>query len=473
VAVRVRRDIWSLESEQGWHPITRAYALAVARMRARDPSDPTSWAYQAQVHGMPDGGQPDVFRGQCQHFCWFFLPWHRNYLYWFEQIALAAILAHPEVDDATKETWALPYWNYGAGGERASLPQAFLDAELVDAPGTPNPLLDPTRTINDGSELNDKDVDASQALAEPLFSQPWPTSGGFGGAATGFNHTNQDPNRLAGMLEQTPHGSVHTAVGGNMNRFSTAALDPIFWLHHANIDRLWVVWLGMADVLHENPDPTSSWGTTSSRFHAADGSPASGSAAGALDTVADLGYEYEDTSVPAPLVRRRRRLVPSEPPPDHPAELIGATDEPLALRGGTESVGMTLSEPKGPARRRGAAEPERVYLTVEGIEGEAPHDLTYAVYLALPDDVEPDGESDEHYVGNLSFFGLEQSRQVDTDPAGHALTRSFDITTLVAELREADRWDPESVSVTFAPLQHRDLADTAPVTVGRVGIYVQ
>ena len=29
-----------------------------------------------------------------------------------------------------------------------------------------------------------------------------------------------------------------------MGGFDTAGLDPIFWLHHANIDRLWDVWLG-------------------------------------------------------------------------------------------------------------------------------------------------------------------------------------------------------------------------------------
>ena len=76
-------------------------------------------------------------------------------------------------------------------------------------------------------------------------------------------------------------------------------------------------------------------------------------------------------------------------------------------------------------------------------------------------------------MGNLSFFGVEQSRQVDTDPAGHGLARSYDITTLVGELREAHLWDPAHVSVTFAPLHHGEPADTAPVTIGRVGIYAQ
>ena len=36
-------------------------------------------------------------------------------------------------------------------------------------------------------------------------------------------------------------------VGGWMSAFATAAQDPIFWLHHANIDRLWEAWLALGD----------------------------------------------------------------------------------------------------------------------------------------------------------------------------------------------------------------------------------
>ena len=43
---------------------------------------------------------------------------------------------------------------------------------------------------------------------------------------------------------------VHVLVGGSdanqnpglMSDPDLAGLDPIFWLHHANIDRLWEVW---------------------------------------------------------------------------------------------------------------------------------------------------------------------------------------------------------------------------------------
>jgi hypothetical protein len=38
------------------------------------------------------------------------------------------------------------------------------------------------------------------------------------------------------------HGAVHVRVGGDMSSVPTAGYDPIFYLHHANIDRLWAQW---------------------------------------------------------------------------------------------------------------------------------------------------------------------------------------------------------------------------------------
>ena len=49
-----------------------------------------------------------------EHFTWFFLPWHRMYLEWFERIIRSAIAGLADIDDETKRTWALPYWNYSS-----------------------------------------------------------------------------------------------------------------------------------------------------------------------------------------------------------------------------------------------------------------------------------------------------------------------------------------------------------------------
>ena len=51
----------------------------------------------------------------------------------------------------------------------------------------------------------------------------------------------QQFNRFSARIEDI-HGAVHVWVGGTMGRIDWAAYDPIFWAHHANIDRLWARW---------------------------------------------------------------------------------------------------------------------------------------------------------------------------------------------------------------------------------------
>jgi tyrosinase len=41
------------------------------------------------------------------------------------------------------------------------------------------------------------------------------------------------------------HNRVHAWVGGSMNNVGSSPNDPVFWLHHANVDRLWAIWQRM------------------------------------------------------------------------------------------------------------------------------------------------------------------------------------------------------------------------------------
>jgi len=82
-----------------------------------------------------------------------------------------------------------------------------------------------------------------------------------------------------------------------MSKFWTAALDPIFWLHHANIDRLWEVWRNR-DPSHQTPNDNT-WRSQNFDFHDSTGQIASLTVVQVLDTTAvPLRYQYEDITDP-------------------------------------------------------------------------------------------------------------------------------------------------------------------------------
>lgn len=48
--------------------------------------------------------------------------------------------------------------------------------------------------------------------------------------------------RMARRLEGVPHNNVHNAIGGHMRSPALANFDPVFYLHHRNVDRIWYEW---------------------------------------------------------------------------------------------------------------------------------------------------------------------------------------------------------------------------------------
>ena len=293
-STHVRREVNSLAPGD---TTLDAYAHAVGVMQARHASDPTSWTFQAAIHGTLVN-HPRAGQNQCQHATWFFVSWHRMFVYYFERIVRAAVVAGGGSAD-----WALPYWNYELGGAGAAIPPAF---RTPTRGGHSNPLFVSQRApgINAGHALPPQVTTSSQALSRPSFRG----RAEFGGGRTPvlFQHFNGP----TGQLENLPHNAVHGQVGGAsgwMNDPDQAAQDPIFWLHHTNIDRLWAVWVRSG---HANPtDPT--WLNHAFSFFDEHGQQVSHRAADALDTIGDLHYTYDQfvnqPQPPTPSRARRRR----------------------------------------------------------------------------------------------------------------------------------------------------------------------
>jgi tyrosinase len=511
-----RRDVWELSEEDPWHPTIEWYARAITAMQDRDGtdfSDPTSWRYLANIHGvdreeLPRSSWPQgATWNECQHNSWFFLPWHRIYLHYFEQVVRQTIADLGGPDD-----WALPYWDYSDPDREnvRRLPPAFREPQMPS--GDPNPLrVSQRRTtpfdINQGGELPPFVVDTGDAMAMKFFSRlridvdPRPEeislATGFGGPRTGWNHAEGRP----GVLEVAPHGFVHGGVGGTeplglMSLFETAARDPIFWLHHANIDRLWEAWLALGDP--SNPDSLefrNPHGRSGERWLNMWFKVGGGASAvilrvrEVLDTTQPpLSYRYSNISLPAPAPAvlaasadtesrfSEEEPVPQQGPEDTFPELVGASEDRVPLAAAPTEVDVDVGAPTGPALMAEGdegAQPRRVYLKVENVSGKTPAAAGYLVYVNLPPGADPTTDPatyEDRRVGQVTMFGVREASEGNEEHSGSGLTFSFDITGLVQRLQEAGEWDPQRLRVTFTPVL-AGAEQGGDVSVGRVSLF--
>lgn len=497
--VRVRRDVWKLpagDTTLEW------YGKAIGAMKQRQLNDPTSWRYQAAIHDyfrasdplatpgdvLPTANEQRLYWSQCQHGSWYFLPWHRMYLHYFEKIVASVIASLNGPAD-----WALPYWNYSdtTNANARRIPPAFRSPQLPG--GGMNHLFVANRSAasnSGGIVASPPFVALAAALNDSTFSgQSTGGNPGFGGPQTNLSHSGG----VIGRLEQTPHGSMHVAVGGPggwMSGFNTAGLDPLFWLHHANIDRLWVVWR-KRNAQHLNPTQAA-WRNRTFRFHDATGAAVTLTPGQVVDTtVAPLRYRYEVESDPlaaapgpvfgAAAAGTRGATMPRRVNP----EMVGATQRPIELTGQAETARMAVRAPSGPgfAAARSAGTPQQVYLNIENITGEG-EPTSYAVYLNVPNGDDPE-QHPELFAGILPMFGVAEASRPARGHSGSGLQYSLEVGDVVRTLQDADAWDPQDIRITFVPALPGEAADeegtpfaasarraaASPIQVGRVSLY--
>jgi hypothetical protein len=197
------------DSTYNWTRLGKAYAA----MRALPSSDPRSLAAQQNMHAWYCAtcpGNPNDIHGH-----WTFFAWHRAFLYFHERI-LGSL-----VNDMTLR---LPYWDWENPSRQLSPTEYYVGA-----------LNDTTRELGAGQSVN---RDVPGGIGSYDFSQI-PAQVGLSFADFGGDATS------AGTVEVQEHGFVNMSIGGsngNMGSLELAAGDPIFYAHHANIDRLWYSW---------------------------------------------------------------------------------------------------------------------------------------------------------------------------------------------------------------------------------------
>jgi tyrosinase len=397
----VRRDVGGMSATD---PILVSYGKAIQAMQALPTTNPLSWVYQGAIHGTTLTNNLTSWN-MCQHGNYFFWSWHRMYLYWFERII------RKMADDSC---WALPYWNYTLATER-TLPAPFQD--------TTSPLYFANRGAgwNTGTaSFPSGDVQYSAALTLANF-----TSG-------------------SASIEQSPHNNVHVDIGGAMGDILTAAQDPIFFVHHSNIDRLWDIWLAQSPGASD-PLGDATWKTTKFTFFDENGNQVQMTGCDILRAQEQLGYSYEGE--PAQINEFCLKLprfpwVFVEEPflelPIPPVKLTGvAVSFPISLAKLKERIAPILEDKN-----------KTIFLQLDQVVAENPPGVVWDVFVGLPANAAPNTES-PFFVGTVALFG-PGIRSEARAMAGMDMSAHF-IYPINRAIEAALRANEVTAQVTFVP----------------------
>lgn len=407
----VRRNAFTMANND---PILVGYRKAITAMRALPTENPCSWSYQAAIHGTTV--TPVLMAwNTCHTNSRFFWSWHRMYLYWFERI----VRKYSGMYD-----WALPFWDWANPLER-QLPPAFRIAgsALYDASRDP--------AINDGTGTISTAFGTAVTNAYTLLD--------FFNAQSAING---------------PHGGVHGAVGGfnggNMCCVVTAAQDPIFWLHHSNVDRQWNVWLAQGGG-RSSPVGDADWRNTTFTFFDECCQEVKMKGCDVLRAAQQLSYKYECEPpqveqycpriwIPRPpelveIARFRRPFVLSQ----------RVVSQPLGVVASNKAWRSRISET---LRTSG----QTAVLKVTGVEAKEHPGASWEVYVG-PAGLNPNPAS-PYFVGIMGLFGAGiQTRRDHYQPAEFA----FPINKALWGASDASKLQVIFVPVSGVEVQGRSL----------------
>ncbi|MCI0668764.1 MAG: tyrosinase family protein [Methylococcaceae bacterium] len=364
-----------------------------------------SWLYWANSHGTPNP-IPPALQGvwnKCHHGTRHFFSWHRAYVFFFESL----------IREITQtDAFALPYWDWYRS---ASIPTAFARRSVG---GRSNELFHRQRAYVRRTLLRG-------ALQQGSFDAFQPS------------------------LEGNPHGTVHVMVGGEMGRVPTSARDPLFWAHHANVDRMWGVWLAL-DSQRRNPSD-SGWLNQSFAFDVEGNNRLT--VAELVDTEA-LGYGYDSMAIVGP-----PDAVPSRPQnvvvipattraaPSGAGRFTLSEKKRLSLTGSSLSLDMRTPPAASSRLSTMAVAPSarsgQLTLVLEGVRATAlgrRRGFEYRIYANLPPVPGTEHRHADFFLGVFNSFQLSYQTG---DPL------SFPVSQLAPALAKQGLWTTAGINVSL------------------------
>lgn len=409
----------------------RVLADGVTRMKAMSASSPQSWMWQWYTHFVsgattkaaeldrvfgvstsPERLFADETWNTCQSHAGqnynHFLPWHRIFVMYFEQI----------VREVTgRVDFTLPYWNYTSHdpAKRGIVPLQFrLKSDPVFSALYRS---DRTSLANGGQPIHLNEPTDAMDIAALMATQSYSNVGSVNGFCREVD---------AGI-----HGRIHVLTGTskNMGKISYAAQDPLFWVHHANVDRLWASWNANGGV---NPT-TGTWRDRTFVFADRKGQRVVAALKDFFD-VGALGYRYdrlvgpdgrEDGTGTYSVARASVRPRVGRNP-----ERVGS-GKSLQLGAAPARTVLTIDS----GRPQTALDPsgaKRTYLVVKNLHTWSQPETLFHLYVTA----RGSGPARDYYVGNIHFFDAE-FHDHGNSPLDEALGEnfnSFDITQVLQRL---------------------------------------
>ncbi|CAM1373230.1 tyrosinase family protein [Tenacibaculum xiamenense] len=386
----------------------KAMKIALEKMREMKCENGLSWYYQGAIHNIPNeiNGKnklcPEYQTSKDKLFAWgncthinteaaqlHFLLWHRMYIWYFEQIVREL---------SGKQDFALPYWNYG---------QDNIMPEKIRQKGSS--LFESARytILNQGQSIpKDKAATIRLSIQELKNNPIFVSDAGF-----------------SKMMEINPHGFMHDLIGGTyaepkpelffnqiyqkeesglMALVPSAGFDPVFWLHHSMVDRIWESW----DRLPGKPRPTLKeleaypW---EYNFIKPNGEQITYTVKEMYDIIFNLGYTYDSflyTSDTPPLFASnnlsKEQKIPIQ---DSKGEIVWEQKVGKIIKGVAFShkVNNKFTRRTNRILKSDSTKPHLI-LNLSVVTYKEPDDY-YNVFLRYPD-------KEDEYVGSMTFFGV-------------------------------------------------------------------
>lgn len=378
----------------------QAMNKALEIMRQKGCTDPASWYYQGAIHWIPDSIPNNTL---CESYsnvndlkeAWdncthspsgkeklHFLVWHRLYIWHFEKIVRKL---------SGKKDFALPYW-------------AYTNKNAVDR-------ILPEMLRQSNSSLY-------EACRYDSLNMGQPVSGEIERAldlTKLMSYT--DYKTFCLNINAAPHGAMHDYIGagndttgllkfnnpitnsvtntGLMGWVPTAGFDPVFWLHHSNIDRIWQQWTNSENGQMVTIEELKSveWPYV---FFDENGKKVEYSIEEVIKIIYDLDYDFDDTKVHP---KKESKLVQATP-----IRTIATLGQSHQVKNGVTNIKVD----------RLLTSTSSTYFNKMNMEvsvsfNKVPRGI-YEVYMNVPAG-ETHHPSSKYFVGFMNFFGFDDKMQ--------------------------------------------------------------